>query len=419
MAKAKHTTRARREPPKAAQAAALRQPADLVRQSRGRRQPVWRALWSLVSRDDPSNKWRSLRKLLSEFYNFIVKVPWVIAVAVVAIVMVQGLTQTITVIEAISVPKGLAEKGYSAEVAARRLRDAMDNYASNIQTAMKGPALAMHGELPTVVVPAVGISLDAIVSSIRTVLHSTRSRNISGEITETSPGSYRLQLRLDNTKIALDASDGKNNSPDPDTLFKNAVPAIMDEIQPYLVAAEKYDQRDIAGANKKIEDIKTRFEGTSDPNLARAYNLQGVIYFNGEECKDPKSKACEKADEAFNKGLDIDGHLASAHINLGILYVKRGRAADAKTEFHRAIWIDDTNPSAYYHLADVLTEADEKEAQAKARRRGDVLGARLAKAAAGKLDRMAQFKDFTPEERPAVSITGVLANPDKNGEMQY
>src|SRR6266480_5887404 len=55
--------------------------------------------------------------------------PWVAAVAWIVFVLITSVTERTTAIEPISVPKSLAESGYTPDVAAQRLRDAMNRYA--------------------------------------------------------------------------------------------------------------------------------------------------------------------------------------------------------------------------------------------------------------------------------------------------
>src|SRR5580704_613328 len=95
------------------------------------------------------------------FNTLIVKLPWAIVVVFVLWIVVRGLTEHVTVIEALSVPKDLEDRGYTPEVAGKHLRDAVDKFAKSVNTTMRNPEIALQGELPNIVVPSVGISLDA------------------------------------------------------------------------------------------------------------------------------------------------------------------------------------------------------------------------------------------------------------------
>jgi hypothetical protein len=342
-------------------------------------QPIWQRVWAWVWPQDPKSKWPTVTSLSATAYNFVVKVPWVIAIAVIVIIVVQGLTQSTTVIEPISVPKDLSDSGYTAEVAARRLRDAIQKYSADASSSMKGPAIAMHGELPTVVVPTVGISLDAIVTSVRTVLHSTRSRTISGEITKKGDLLY-LQLRLDGRTIEpLAGDDDKNiDRKNPDALLANAVGSIMDKIQPYTVAAALHNNHNDLGAFKKIEEIINRFQDTDDLNVAWAYNLKGILYYSSQ---DPDDVKFPNAIAAFKTALEFDWNLAAAHVNFGIVYERQNEMDKAIAEFRLATRVDDTNAKAFYILGSTLTDPKQKKERDKVLHKAALLDAKYAQLA--------------------------------------
>src|SRR5262249_49547158 len=56
------------------------------------------------------------------------RLPWVAAVLWILFLLITSVTERTTAIEPISVPKSLAERGYTPDVAAQRLRDAMNRY---------------------------------------------------------------------------------------------------------------------------------------------------------------------------------------------------------------------------------------------------------------------------------------------------
>jgi len=136
--------------------------------------------WTWLQANVPPTLSRWTSFVVANFNTLVVKLPWAIVVIFVVAIVIRGLTEHVTVIEPLSVPKELEDRGYTPEVAGKRMRDAVDRFASSVNTAMKNPEIALPGELPNIVVPTVGISLDAIVASIRTLLRSTRSRSVTG-----------------------------------------------------------------------------------------------------------------------------------------------------------------------------------------------------------------------------------------------
>ena len=77
----------------------------------------------------------------------------------------------------IAVPRTLAEAGYTADVAAQRLHDALNKVVE--VASEKGPRVALQADLPNVVVPGVGLSLETIAADIRALFHITGRWNIS------------------------------------------------------------------------------------------------------------------------------------------------------------------------------------------------------------------------------------------------
>jgi hypothetical protein len=150
----------------------------------------------LLRRVSVRRVWRRARLFWRAFSSFTLSLSVVVSVIVIIILLIQELTRRTLVIEPISVPKELAENGYAPDVTARRFRDAVNAFVEQAKTSMKGPDIALHGEVPDIVVPTVGISIDSVAEAIRGFLHSSQRRRISGEFT-TSDGLLWLRLRID------------------------------------------------------------------------------------------------------------------------------------------------------------------------------------------------------------------------------
>ena len=283
---------------------------------------------------------RTAQFVSSDFYDFLTKLPWVVAIAVVAAILVQGLTEHVTVIQSLSVPKTLADGGYTAEVAGYRLRDALSEFVRSINTHMKSPEIALQGELPNIVVPTVGISLDAVMSSIRTLLRSTRSRTITGEFTILHD-QLSLRLRLDGRDFYTADGGDPNN---PDEMLKNAVPALLKEIRPYLVAASLSDKNPDE-ALAAAEDIIARLP-ESDENVAWAYSLKGSLFEHRKEYS--------PATEALRKAIQLNGQLVVAHVNLGVILVDQGHLQQGIDEYHKALDIEKNYSLAHNDLGIAL-----------------------------------------------------------------
>lgn len=302
---------------------------------------VRRTSWRDLILRLPQSLWSATTGLLAFLYSIIVKLPWVIAVVVIVTIIIQGLTQHTTVIKPISVPKNLVENGYTAEVAGQRLRDAMNEFTENLQTRMLPPDISLSGDLPTIVVPTVGISLDAVVSSIRTLLRSTRSRTISGELT-IKANELWLDLRIDSRKFY----SSKKGAPieKPDELFAVAAPDVMRVINPYYVAVNLRENKPDAALTMIAETILKLTPG--DDNIPWLYNLRGGIY---RERKDFPA-----AMEAFEAALRIDPKLVVAHVNIGNVYYDQNLLGKAIAKYTEAIRLDPKYALAHANYANAL-----------------------------------------------------------------
>ena len=165
---------------------ALRSWAGIVEMIGGRLKRLRsQAFW--VRLTQPRAILHGLAVMVAWLHSMLLKLPLLVVIIVLATIVMPELTQHATVIDPISVPRELADSGYTAEVASHRLRDAVTDFMSGVNSRMSNPDIALHGDLPKIVVPAVGISLDAIVASIRTLMHGTaRARSAARSSRRTS-----------------------------------------------------------------------------------------------------------------------------------------------------------------------------------------------------------------------------------------
>jgi tetratricopeptide (TPR) repeat protein len=291
------------------------------------------------------------KALTAFFWNL----SWLAIAAFIATFLYRDLTQQTTAIEPISVPKSLDENGYTATVAAQRLRDSLDEFQSRAQARMKrvmkiaeaqlhGAArdtIVLQNDVPKFTVPAVGLSLDTIVAMMRTVVHSERRRSISGDLTIRSAKLW-LRLRLNGIEF-YNSSEGVDPA-DPDKLFALAAPEVLRQTEPFVVACDLY-LRDNAEALKIADEIIAKLSAR-DENVALSYNLEGIIFLD--------QQLYVEAQDAVRRAITLDPNFASAHITLGQIFSRQGKLNQAIFEYNTAIRLDPSFSAAYYNLGNTL-----------------------------------------------------------------
>ena len=285
--------------------------------------------------------------------NF-VALTWIGLSVVVCTLIVQDLMRDVATIEPIEVPKTLSETGYTSRVASYRLRDALNAYAekasprddetsqnANLNSVAHDDIslhanldlnLAARDELPDVVVPQIGLSLGAIISSIRSVLHKT-GRTISGELIDQGDNKYALRVRIDGRQVV-----GANHEPGtPDDLMTRAAPGIMDVIRPSVHAMALYRGGEKEQGLQKAAEIIARNDA-SDINVRWAYLLKGnhaLQYGRYDEAQKMFSKA----------GLNWESE--PLHMQFGALLLRQRKPEKAKDHFERAVSINPKSAMAH------------------------------------------------------------------------
>lgn len=290
------------------------------------------------------------RSFLAAFYQAVVKVPLVVAFFVLIVLVIQNLMERSTAIEPISVPRALAESGYTPEVAGQRLRDELMRAAataatvdSTITTSQVSLQLVLYHEVPKIVVPTIGLSLDTIVSSLRTFFRRPGRHSISGDFIVRDKLIW-LRLRIDGRELY---ESPKGADPErPDDLLVAAAPAVLEEIQPYIIAASLR----IADPDRalKIAGRIVAKRSASDPNVAMALHLAGIIYW---ERRQP-----QQAIEAIRAAIKLDPYSANIHNSLGRILHQQGDRKAAVAAFRRAARVDSNFAWAPHNLGILAAE---------------------------------------------------------------
>lgn len=278
----------------------------------------------------------------SATFGNVIALSWVIIFIVIGVLVVEELARDVVTIEPISVPKSLADNGYTPEVASRRLHDAITHYANINRAAalMEQLNITPSDELPDFIVPKVDLSLNALVSSIRSVLHYGSGHRISGEFI--LHDKLALHLRVDSSLVYTSGFIAEN----PDDLLLSAAPAVTEKIQPVVNAVALYRDHP-EQAVEKAEDIIARLE-ESDVNVQLAYTLKGNYSFDHGNYAE--------AEKFQRKAISLNWSNPTPHNNLGLVLRRQKRFDEAIMQFRRAIGINPRWAVAYNNLGLVLGE---------------------------------------------------------------
>jgi tetratricopeptide (TPR) repeat protein len=284
------------------------------------------------------------------------------------------------VIEPLTVPKSLAERGYTGEVAANNLRDALNDFISLAHSTIPTPDVALQADMPDIVVPSVGISLNSIAVYIRMFLGLGHHREITGALFTTSKDILTVALWM-NGQSVFHTQETTKGANEPGELIKLAAPAIINQISPYLVAAAEI-VTDTDEARKLINYlIATR--PSSDKDALWATTLKAILLNSEGKHQDAEKILSDliqqypgfvlahqdlalvfqsegEPDHAIaelRRGLRLNKSRADAHSVLGELLYEKNKFTDAITELKIAVGVDPANARIRYLLgASLLAE---------------------------------------------------------------
>ena len=197
----------------------------------------------------------------------------------------------------------------------------MNLFVKKARASMKGPDIALRGDVLHIVVPAVGISLDSFVTMIRQqFLHNSRHQSISGEFTIADHSAW-LRLRLDGQEIYSSKAGGALERPD--DVLATAVPELLKKVQPFTVAQSLY-RKDPAHALKTAQDIILLLP-KADENVINAYVLEAGIY----QARQNYAEAVAAAEQA----IQIKARYAPAHNILAAILADLRKNDEAMVEY--------------------------------------------------------------------------------------
>ncbi len=318
-----------------------------------------------------------------------------------------------TVIEEIALPSDLSDLGYSGQVAAMRLVDAvnkLNDEAQRLSDLDEKTSLIPSSRQFELVEPQTGLSLRAISAAIDSLVPGRRT-HVAGEFVcakkKCKIEDMQLRLRVfDGTKLAIatagpigaigeEASEGEIES-----YFRRSAVELLKVLDPIVIAerlaasatADPYvpefgDQRPVLEEAIRLSKSLVRraheddaraavllgqifsltgrtaeaerwFTRVADIATSDEAPLVGAANYNWGEMLDGKPEATEKwktAERIFATSAS-DGRLGSSYlIWQGLTFEELGRFGDAEAVYQSWIAAEPENPGAHFQLAYLLS----------------------------------------------------------------
>ena len=266
-----------------------------------------------------------------------------VAFIVIGTLMWQEITRNIIAVAPISVPKSLESNGYTAVVAAHRLRGALNKIIMDLQSMTSEPDVDTQDDLPEIVVPVTGLSLDALADSFRAFLGRNSRINLAGDIT-LADSKLWLHLRLNGKDFYASVAGVELERAD--DLYAKAAQAVLLETNPYILAASLSESDPIKSLEIAKWIITVRPE--QDPNQPLAHNLIGEILREGHKF--------DAAIAEYRKARDLAPGDELYHYNLGLALSAQKNTKDAIAEYRNAIRLDSSDADAHVGLGNALRE---------------------------------------------------------------
>jgi predicted negative regulator of RcsB-dependent stress response len=279
----------------------------------------------------------------------------------VAALLVQLLFEQGTIIQPLSVPKSMAEAGFTPDVAAVRLRDAVGDVfllgrtsvLRLLTTSRENPVLVAatvmaSSDTQDFVVPTIGVSVQALAAQLRQLLNIHNRRSITGEFTIKN-GLLVLNLRMDG--VAFFATTNGVDRERPADLLGDAARAILGKEDPFTFAVLN------AGADKDRLLAFTESLMVSSPDESWEGRFARSLRANLLSDLGRRDEAIAE----YKTAIRLDPQDASAHANLGNVLSDLKRSDEALAEYKTAIRLDPQDAGAHANLGNVLSDLGRRD----------------------------------------------------------
>jgi tetratricopeptide (TPR) repeat protein len=320
-------------------------------------------------------------------------------VLVVGLYLYRELTRNVLIIEPFNVPKQYADLGFTGEVIANHISDALheiekDTVGKQKQVGLTADEFMLSGDLPA----AIDVEVPGTKLSLKTLVEITREafgiypKRVRGDVVLTT-GQADTPVTVTVRFSASRQSDvtRRLTSPvnDPQQVSQLAAEAILRDVNPFLLGAYKYWQCDL----NAVTDIAQEMSKSADAlESARGHDLLGVVHTERRRWKaavkefqratelEPRLtfayanwglalESSKKPDEAiakYQKAAELDPSFSRVYAFWGFTLYQQGKTAEAVAKFQEAIRSNPQDPAPYLNWGVALvTMGKQEEALAK------------------------------------------------------
>ncbi len=280
----------------------------------------------------------------------VLNIAFVLAILVFIPVLASQFLRNPVLIEPISVPKALLQRGLSPEVMASRLWDGLRDASLLARTSKESVAAIPNSQRVQFSVPEVGLSIDSIVRQTRQFFNAYQTR-ITGEFVCGEPAcpasTMRLRLRiLRNTSEVIDLPPV--GSTDLRSYFTGAAVQVLSTLDPFVAIsaiAETEPARATALARRLIRQ--------HHPDSKWAHNLIGNIRTNSGDYRPALAE--------YRAALALDPGFTIARANAARALRQLGDPVASQAEYDRLAAESPNLPAVFEGYAELAIAAGQPD----------------------------------------------------------
>ncbi len=275
--------------------------------------------------------WRRLRERLSlpglEAWSTTVRTVFLNALFLVAIVVllpvvVNQFRRDQVIIESIGVPQTLVDQGLTADIAASRIWDGLQDTVRKSRTAKESISAIPDARRVEFSFPDSGFSIESLVFHLRRLVNAYETR-IAGEIVcadaKCERSGMRLRLRVVREGVELIDLPPIGNRAERD-YFADAGARVLSILDPFVALAALSDTQPL-----RATILARRLIRAHHKDAKWALNLVGLIRLAEGDLP--------AAIEEFRAAIALDASFEQAHANLGEALLRQGDVKAAEAEF--------------------------------------------------------------------------------------